>query len=171
MPFDPKHGHAALRRGRWSNPGADYFLTFCTERPSTGLHQPDLTVAIWREIEVLESESRWRCRCGVVMPDHLHVVVNLVDDAPLSEVVRLCKGRLAPALRQTGLSWQEAYFDHRLRPNEDLLPVFLYVFLNPYRANLLSIGSMWTGFRCAAEDWAWFEPLTRESQPMPEWLA
>ncbi len=171
MAFDPQHGHAALRRGRWSSPGAEYFLTFCTEQRAAGLDRPDLTAAIWDEIAAMESKSLWRWRCGVVMPDHLHLLITLVADAALPEVVRLCKGRLAPVLRRSGLSWQRAYFDHRLRPDEDRLPVFLYVFMNPYRAGFLDVGSIWPGYRCTAEDWAWFEPLTSDSRPMPEWLA
>jgi hypothetical protein len=45
-----------------------------------------------------------------------------------------------------------AYFDHRLRPEEDPLPVFLYIFLNPYRANLVQSNQTWPGCFCAEDD-------------------
>ncbi|MFZ5495155.1 MAG: hypothetical protein ACOZE5_07430 [Verrucomicrobiota bacterium] len=51
--------------------------------------------------------------------------------------MRLFKGRLTPALRNHGLKWQEGFYDHQIRESEDLLPVFLYIYLNPYRAGLL----------------------------------
>jgi hypothetical protein len=73
-------------------------------------------------------------------------------------------------LRLTDLRWQRACFDHRLRPEEDRLPVFLYIFLNAYRARLVPTDQTWPAYFCAADDWHWFEPLTNASCPFPEWL-
>jgi len=105
------------------------------------------------------------------MPDHVHLLAEINSAPGLAGAVRLFKGRLTPVLRQVGLRWQPAYFDHRLRPDEDLLPVFLYMHLNPYRANLILPGQPWPGHLCSEEDWLWFEPLTNHSCPHPEWLA
>ena len=105
------------------------------------------------------------------MPDHVHLLVVIGDASDLAGAVRLFKGRLVPVLRKAGLQWQQAYFDHRLRTGEDCLPVFLYLFLNPYRAKLLGQGEKWVGYYCSEADWAWFEALTNESCPLPEWLA
>ena len=104
------------------------------------------------------------------MPDHLHLMVTLGEHNTLSDVVRLFKGRLAPALRRVQIRWQSGCFDHRLRAREDRLPLFLYVFLNPYRANLIAADEQWLTYYCAADDWTWFESLTATSCPMPEWL-
>jgi REP element-mobilizing transposase RayT len=104
------------------------------------------------------------------MPDHLHVLFTLGDSFALSECLRLFKGRLSPVLRRHDLRWQDGYYEHRLRPDEDRLPVFLYIFLNPYRANLLPLSEKWSGYFCTSEDWAWFEPLTNTATPFPEWL-
>lgn len=69
-----------------------------------------------------------------------------------------------------GLRWPPAYFDHRLRPDEDRLPVFIYIYLNPYRAKLLTPDQVWSGYFCGEDEWKWFEPLTDYSCPQPEWL-
>jgi hypothetical protein len=69
------------------------------------------------------------------------------------------------------LKWQKGFFDHRLRDGEDRLPVFLYIFLNPYRAGLTAQNASSPGYHCAADDWAWFEALTKEGCAFPEWLA
>jgi len=58
-----------------------------------------------------------------------------------------------------------------MRHGEDALPVFLYIFLNPYRASLIGTGESWPGYWCASDDWKWFEPLTNQGMPCPEWLA
>lgn len=169
MAFDPHHGHAALRRGRWSESSAEYFLTICTFQRQTNLAQPDLLSAIQFQAERLDAESIGSLRTSVVMPDHLHLLVD--TDSGLAGAVRLFKGRLSPVLRAAGLRWQSAYFDHRMRPEEDRLPVFRYIFLNPYRANLVAPTEKWPGCFCCPLDWAWFAPLTSDNCPFPEWLS
>ncbi len=118
----------------------------------------------------LESADLWHVRTWVVMPDHLHVLFTLGPNSTLAEVLRLFKGRLTPSFRPARLSWQEGYYDHLMRPDEDRLPVFLYIFLNPYRANLVAVTEQWAGYFCSAEDWEWFGPLTNSDVPFPEWL-
>ena len=171
MALTPGHGHEALRRGRWSTPSAEYFLTFCTKDRRPGLIEPPIATALLDETQRLEVEDAWRPRTAVVMPDHLHLLVWLGERTPLSAAVRLFKGRLTPVLRSAGLQWQRAYFDHRLRPDEDRLPVFLYVFLNPHRARLIAADHRWPAYFCHPEDQRWFEPLTNGSCPFPEWLS
>ncbi len=105
------------------------------------------------------------------MPDHLHLLAVIGGATHLSDAVRLFKGRLAPVLRKRNLRWQQAYFDHRMRAEEDRLPVFLYLLLNPYRAGLLPSVERWAGYYCCEADWAWFGTLTNEALPVPQWLA
>ena len=104
------------------------------------------------------------------MPDHEHLLVTLSEDVDLATAVRLYRGRTSVILRTAGLRWQRGYFDHRLRPDEDRLPVFLYLFLNPYRAGLLPDSGKWAGYYCRPDDWVWFAPLTESGCPQPEWL-
>ena len=121
-------------------------------------------------VQAREINGRWRLCPAVVMPDHIHLLVELCVPSELSETVRLFKGRSAGVLRQQGIKWQRGYFDHRLRTSEDILPVFPYIFLNTYRAGLVPAGKQWSGYYCSPDDWLWFEPLTDSSLPFPEWL-
>jgi len=129
-----------------------------------------VTGDIFGVAEKLTDQGAWRLRTAVVMPDHVHLLFVLGETADLASAVRLFKGRLAPTLRMAGLKWQRGYFDHRLRAGEDRLPVFRYVFLNPYRAALVRLDERWPGYFCATEDWVWFKELTDEGGPFPEWL-
>jgi REP element-mobilizing transposase RayT len=152
--------------------GAEYFITLCTHDRKSGLTElamrPDVLAAMQR----LEDEEAWYLHAAVVMPDHVHLLVAIGESVDLAGAVRLFKGRLSPLLRKSGLRWQQAYFDHRMRSEEDRLPVFLYIFLNPYRDGLLPQIERWPGYYCCAEDWAWFGALTSDgSVPVPEWLA
>ena len=165
------HGYGALRKGRWSQHDRDYFLTICLLRPSQGLTATPVAAAISAELTRLESEGLWQLRTSVIMPDQLHLLVTLKDAASLSNCVRLFKGRLAPTLRAGNLRWQPSFYDHCIRSEDDLLPVFLYVFLNPYRAGLADANTeKWPYYFCAPDDWEWFGLLTREQMPFPEWL-
>lgn len=76
----------------------------------------------------LSSDFVWNLRCMVVMPDHVHLLITLGREETLAQAIRLFKGRLAPILRSQALGWQSGYYDHRMRVDEDILPVFLYVF-------------------------------------------
>ena len=160
MTLTPGRGHEALRRGRWSSPGAEYFLTLCTHDRRSGLTEPLIARAILANAHQLTTETHWHLRTATVMPDHVHLLVTLGDRVELSSAIRLFKGRLAPEMRTAGRRWQRACFDHRLRPEEDRLPVFLYIFLTAYRARLIPADQIWPAYFCADEDWSWFEPLT-----------
>lgn len=171
MAHIPGRGHEALRRGRWSVSGAEYFLTLCTHDRKPGLTEPSTLSGALAEMQRLETEEVWHLHAAVVMPDHVHLLVAVGESPDLAGAVRLFKGRLTPLLRKSGMRWQQADFDHRMRSAEDRLPLLLYIYLNPYRAGLLPQGERWPGYYCSDEDWAWFGPLTNQAAPMPEWLA
>ena len=168
----PERGHSALRKGRFSAPSSDYFLTICTAgKKRRGLHLPVVRTAVYERWTAIESDGLWTVRTGVVMPDHIHVLARLGKIEDLSSVVRMFKGRMSPVLRNAGLRWEPSFFDHRMRADEDRLPVFTYIYLNPYRADLVNVDDRWSGYYCCEDDWKWFQPRTDDGCPYPEWLA
>lgn len=129
-----------------------------------------MLTASFRELRLLETLEIWHPRCVVFMPDHIHLLIALSSQVDLAEAVRRFKGHLTPTLRKIKAAWQPSFYDHRLRDDESVLPVFLYIFLNPYRAQLCAIDSKWPGYYCAAEDWTWFGEMTKKDCPEPVWL-
>lgn len=79
---------------------------------------------------------------GVIMPDHVHWLVTLSDEAHLSHAIRLLKGRSARAINRyagtEGPLWQSAFYDHALRAEKDLQGVARYIVANPLRARLVA---------------------------------
>lgn len=171
MALDANKGYRALRRGRWSASNAEYFLTFCTAGRKRGLDSPAASSALSTEWGMTENDGCWTVRCAVIMPDHVHLLIVLGHKLPLGRCVARLKSRTTPTLRLTALEWQSGYFDRRLRREENLLPYFLYLYLNPYRAGLVDMNSRWPGFFCRFEDFAWFSPLLNAGLPEPAWLA
>jgi hypothetical protein len=104
------------------------------------------------------------------MPDHLHLLFSLGARHLLADCIRLFKGPLTPIFRTQSLRWQDGYYEHHMRPDEDRLPVFLYIFLNTYRASLLFSSEKWQAYFCSPEDQSWFASLTNLDTPFPSWL-
>ena len=129
--LNPAKGQKALRRGRHSVDGASYFVTVCTEGRGNGLENLELTASLLNHAR--STDNLWITRSVVVMPDHIHLLVELKEFGNLSDAIRLFKGRTAVSLRSHRLKWQRGYFDHCLRASEDALPIFLYLFLTRIR--------------------------------------
>ena len=168
----PPHqpGYAALRRFRHALSGAEYFVTTNLLVRGSGLEAEVLRNEIQNQWLKLQNEQLWQVRTAVVMPDHVHLLLNLGSGGSLADCIRLFKGRLSPKLRAHRLQWQDGYYEHEVREAEDLLPVFLYIYLNPYRANLIPLDQQWPGYYCREEDWSWFGRLTDRDLPPSEWL-
>ena len=77
----------------------------------------------------------------VVMPDHLHWLVQLHPQRSRSAVVRSVQGSSALEInrirQKRGAVWQVGFHDHGLRREEDLQDVARYVVCNPLRAGLV----------------------------------
>ena len=163
-------GYSALREHRWSAAGANYFVTFKTERSASSLATSELFRALAQQRASLEADGIWKMRTWVVMPDHVHALFVLGDEMPLAGSLRSFKGPLSSDLRRAGLRWEPGFYEHRLREHDACFAVFRYIYLNPYRANLIAPTVPWPGYFCCPEDCAWFEPLTNSNLPFPEWL-
>ena len=71
----------------------------------------------------------------VVMPDHLHWLVQSVDGR-IDAVMRRIKAESGRRLGRT--VWQRGYHDRCLRREDDIRTVARYIIANPLRAGLVS---------------------------------
>ncbi len=168
---DLKKGREALRRGRVSVVGGEYFLTICTGGERAGLTSGDVAKAILDEARAMNSDGTWSLRCATVMLDHVHALVVLGERLPLGKAVARLKAKTAPTMRAVGLEWERDFFDRHARPDDDRIALFLYVFLNSFRAGLCDREERWPWYFCREEDWAWFRDCLADQRPQPEWLA
>lgn len=168
---DPSKGYRALRQGRHSLSGMEYFVTFCTDRRQTVLASEVVAPVILSEIQRMEAEGIWEMRCAVVMPDHVHLLFQLGTILTLGRAIARLKSKSLVGLKACGGShWQAGYFEHRVRPEENPLPLFLYIHLNPYKAGLLPVTSVWPWYHCRKEDLDWFSGYLDQGLPEPAWL-
>jgi putative transposase len=155
-----------------SIPHAEYFLTVCTDRKNTGLTSIAVADSILAEMHAMTADHTWQLRCAVVMPDHIHALAILGDRLTLGQSVGRLKSKTLVSLRaaSASLDWERDFYDHHVRPEEERLAIFLYIFLNPYRAGSCARGDRWPWYFCREEDWHWFKGLLDADRPYPAWL-
>ena len=136
---NPRPHARTLRTGRISESGRCYLVTTVT-------HERQPFFADWHcgrlLVHTLARESfRAETLAFVVMPDHLHWLMALKEDAYLGTVMRSIKNvsgrQVNAALRRRGTLWQSGFHDHALRKDEDLVSAARYIVANPLRAGLV----------------------------------
>ncbi|WP_018169528.1 transposase [Thioalkalivibrio sp. ALMg9] len=127
-----------LRLGRFSEPGRVYLITaVCADRQAwfSQFDQGRCVVHALRDLEGAASTL-----CFVVMPDHVHWLMQL-EGGDLSSTVQKLKSlttrRIGRLRRCTCRVWQSGFHDRALRREEDLPSVARYVVANPLRAGLV----------------------------------
>ena len=134
------HG-SNLRRGRFSENGRIYLVTAVCSGRQHLLELPFAATTVIQEIRDRELEGRCKNHCFVIMPDHLHWMLQLSHGEELSDVVARTKGRSAitinRALDRHGSLWQAGFHDHAMRREEDLENLANYTIFNPVRAGLV----------------------------------
>lgn len=154
LPMDDQaSGQSALRRGRASLPQHAYHLTFTTAERHPLFRDfwtGSLVAQCLYHGELLRDTQTlvW-----VLMPDHLHWLVQLGNELSLDQLVRRFKSASAQRVNRhrgvEGELWQKGYYDHLVRDDENLQNVARYIVANPLRAGLVK----WLG------DYPWWNAV------------
>ncbi|MEO6171587.1 MAG: transposase [Arenimonas sp.] len=141
-------GNRALRRGRISISNQIYLITFCTYQRQALFYENPLAANAF--CAALNHESPWKdakLLCWVLMPDHVHLLVQLGDRETLSKLMERLKSNTSRSVNtemvRTGPLWQSAYHDRALRTDEDLESVARYMVRNPIRAGIVNSLSLY----------------------------
>jgi REP element-mobilizing transposase RayT len=91
--------------------------------------------------------DRYRLLAWVVMPNHVHVVVEMFEAHPVAEIVHSWKSFTAHTanrvLGRRGPFWQIEYFDRTIRDESHLLAAIEYTHNNPVSAGLVDSPPEW----------------------------
>ena len=160
-------------RRAWHTGGTFFFTVNLLQRHSSDLltRHIDLLRNVVRSVR---SRYPFRIHGWVVLPEHLHCVIELPpDDADFATRWRLIKMDFSKALPKTerlsavratrgerGI-WQRRYWEHRIRDEADFRAHMDYVHYNPVKHGLV---------RCVA-DWPYstFHGLVRNGIYSPDW--
>ncbi|UJS23729.1 REP-associated tyrosine transposase [Thiothrix winogradskyi] len=129
------HQGNALRKGRISIPQQVYSITIVTrERVPVFAewHAARSLIQVLREHDI---NGDTQTLCFVVMPDHLHWLMQLGNRKTLSATVQSVKSLTSKCC---GWSiWQRGFHDRAIRQGEDITTVARYIINNPVRAGLV----------------------------------
>ncbi|WP_052507579.1 REP-associated tyrosine transposase [Desulfonatronovibrio magnus] len=125
---------------------ATYFITFRTHnnrKLSKAARQKLLDSLLYWD------KQRWRIFSAVVMPDHVHLLAKPLpknDEGEcwkLEEIIHSIKSYSANEINKLDESpgskvWQTEYYDRIVRDADELSAILTYIYLNPYRAGIVS---------------------------------
>jgi putative transposase len=95
----------------------------------------------------------------VVMPEHVHLLLNEPSSGTIADVIQLLKTKVSVQARkeqkrQAGDDpfWQARYFDHNVRNHAGFVTQLRYVHRNPVKRGLCSVPEdwLWSSFRAWA---------------------
>ena len=91
------------------------------------------------------------------MPDHFHVIVNLLGELTLSawmhNLMSFISAKTARSLRASGCCWQDGYYDTKVRSERQFNYLIDYIHYNPVAAGLASKSEEWTPSSARSHKW------------------
>ncbi len=135
-----KKGYHTLRKGRFSQPNGIYFITFVTAERIPWFTDDELAKTMCRTINHPAAIADASILCYVVMPDHVHFLIQLRHTS-LEKIIQRLKSRSARLMNRhigrSGAFWEVGFYDYGLRKEEDLLGIARYIVANPLRSGLV----------------------------------
>ena len=117
-----------------------YFVTICCHDRNDYFIDADLVVKILEVLRATAEQEGFYVWAYCFMPDHLHLLIEgKREDADMKGFVSLFK-------QKTGFQfsndwgtklWEENYYEHILRKEEETLQVVRYIFENPVRKRIV----------------------------------
>ncbi len=91
------------------------------------------------------------------MPNHVHVLICLLDDAVLGKIIQKWKGgtsmRINNLVQRTGPLWAKNYHDRYIRDLAHLQNAIAYIRNNPVKAHLCEKPADWQN-SSAGQNWS-----------------
>jgi REP element-mobilizing transposase RayT len=127
----------------WGVEYPEFFITICCRtRCVNQLCQKGVGEKILKLAQKYQESRRWHCSLVLLMPDHLHAMIQVPEDQRLVHVIQYFKQACA---KQVGIRWQRGFFDHRIRQDESAQGKYRYIEMNPVRS----------GYVANPENWPW----------------
>ena len=158
-----------LRIGRISARDAGYFVTLVTALRGSHFNDPASRAKALVWIDKFADDEAGTVKAAVVMPDHVHVLMELKGPLTIGRWVARLKSAIKRDFGES-FRWQRDFWERRVRPHEGWEDYGLYLFLNPYRAGLISVNQIWDGWRCFEPDRFRFVENLRDHCPPAQWV-
>lgn len=134
MDIKTPHGKD-LRKGRVSIPSQIYSITTVTQSREPIFSDFCAARTLIRILKAHEEANDAKTLCFVVMPDHLHWLMELQHRKSLSQNIQSVKSQTS---KSPGKSiWLRGFHDRAIRRDDDIVAIARYIVSNPIRAGLV----------------------------------
>ena len=125
----------------WARDDAIFHIRVRCAPGCKALTEPETARTLLDSVRLYHERRRWCAHLFLLMPDHWHALLSIGPEAAMSRIVGEWKRY---HVRQTGIVWQEGYFDHRLRNQLDELDAKAdYIRRNPVARGLCAVVDAW----------------------------
>jgi putative transposase len=135
-------GHRALRQHRYSLSNHAYLITFVTQKREKVFLENHLAANAF--CIALNDSRLWtdaKLMCWVLMPDHVHILLQLGETENISRLTNRIKSNTARSVNlsveRDGRLWAQGFHDRAIRMEETIVDTARYVVMNPVRAGLV----------------------------------
>lgn len=135
------NGTALTRLGRFSERNRIYHVSTATHDRKPLFRSFENGRRVVQALNCEEQRGHAVTMAFVVMPDHLHWLVQLIGNRSLSNSVCVVKSHSAriinAAASSRGTVWQRGFYDRAIRKDDDLVAIARYIVANPLRAGIV----------------------------------
>ena len=140
MPKGESH-QKSLRRGRYDESGFYYFLTTVTQNRRPIFLEHATAQIVLNSLKWLNDNDRITLIAAVVMPDHVHFIIELKSTS-LVKLMHSLKSYTANeinrVLGQKGHVWESQYYERGIKDESTLNSLIRYCLENPVRKGMVS---------------------------------
>jgi len=110
------------------------------------LTSPDVARLVEETLLLFDGE-RYRLLAWVIMPNHVHTLIETLPGCPLDKVIHSWKSftssRANALLGRKGAFWHRDYYDRYIRNERHLELAVRYIHANPVKAGLVERAEQW----------------------------
>jgi putative transposase len=129
---------------RYHQEGDDHFVTFSCYDRKPNLGTPAARDTFLNSLELARRRYRFEVLGYVVMPEHVHLLINEPPEEPLSKALQALKLSVSKRLKQTPF-WETRYYDFNVFSHKKRVEKLWYMHNNPVVRGLVK----------KPEDWQW----------------
>lgn len=123
-----------------------HFITFSCFHRIALLETPAVRETLEAALEQVRARHRARVYAYVLMPEHVHLLINEPPEILLAQFLKVVKQATSRKLRGPREKfWQERYYDSNIRGEKPRTEVIRYIHRNPVVRGLVA----------KPEDWPW----------------
>jgi REP element-mobilizing transposase RayT len=126
--------------------GSVYFVTFCAYKTVFDENEQRIVLEHIKEGD----EKFYDCYAAVVMPDHVHLLLQPKEGVTLSRIMHGLKGVSARKINRhrntKGVIWQKESYDRIVRDRKEFDAKLNYMYNNPIKKELVENPSNYVGW-------------------------